>query len=460
MRKVELRMNEQIKYDIIKRVANNEISVRRAAVKLGVTIRTVYNLIKTYRTKGKAGFIHGNRGRKPSTTISKEVTEKILSLYKNTYYQANFKHFLDLLKERENIEVSYYYLYKLLSKERFISPKCTKKTLRRINKELSQKLKSNAKLTQAEKDYIAATNLQDPSKAHPRKPRAKYAGELILMDASEHVWFGNYKTHLHLCLDDASGQIVGAYFDSQETLKGYYNTLYQVLTKYGIPAIILTDNRSIFKGKGIKNPSADEKDMHTQFGYACHQLGIELRTTSIPQAKGRIERMFQTLQSRLILELKLAGITSIQEANKFLENYIKKFNQQFAVQLDYTKSVYDTQLTSEKINYTLAVISKRIVDNGSSIKYKNKYYQFYLSGSLVAIKPKTRCYVLEAFDGSLLASIGEEIYELHELESNYKVSKIFDLEEPKKPKYRGHKPKDCHPWKYFKYKRKSKRITA
>lgn len=76
MRKVELRMNEQIKYDIIKRVANNEISVRRAAVKLGVTIRTVYNLIKTYRTKGKAGFIHGNRGRKPSTTISKEVTEK------------------------------------------------------------------------------------------------------------------------------------------------------------------------------------------------------------------------------------------------------------------------------------------------------------------------------------------------------------------------------------------------
>lgn len=88
--------------------------------------------------------------------------------------------------------------------------------------------------------------------------------------------------------------------------------------------------------------------MHTQFGYACHQLGIELRTTSIPQAKGRIERMFQTLQSRLILELKLAGITSIQEANKFLENYIKKFNQQFAVQLHYTKSVYDTQLTSEK----------------------------------------------------------------------------------------------------------------
>lgn len=348
MRKVELRMNEQIKYDIIKRVANNEISVRRAAVKLGVTIRTVYNLIKTYRTKGKAGFIHGNRGRKPSTTISKGVAEKILSLYKNTYFQANFKHFLDLLKERENIEVSYYYLYKLLSKERFISPKCTKKTLRRINKELSQKLKSNAKLTQAEKDYIAATNLQDPSKAHPRKPRAKYAGELILMDASEHVWFGNYKTHLHLCLDDASGQIVGAYFDSQETLKGYYNTLYQVLTKYGIPAIILTDNRSIFKGKGIKNPSADEKDMHTQFGYACHQLGIELRTTSIPQAKGRIERMFQTLQSRLILELKLAGITSIQEANKFLENYIKKFNQQFAVQLHYTKSVYDTQLTSEK----------------------------------------------------------------------------------------------------------------
>ena len=460
MRKVDLRMNEQLKFDTIKRAASKEISTKRASTLLKCTIRTVYNLIKTYKTSGKEGFIHGNRGRKPTTTLSDELSKKIISLYRDTYINANFRHFQDLLAEKENIKISYNKLHNLLSSEGFISPKCNKQTLKKANERLMKKIENKVKLTKAEEDYVASTNLQEPIISHPRTPRAKYQGEIIQMDASHHLWCGETKSFLHLAVDDASGQIVGAYFDLQETLNGYYHILHQILITRGIPACFLTDRRTVFEYNSLKNPSADEKDMHTQFGYACHQLGIELRTTSIPQAKGRIERMFQTLQSRLILELKLAGITSIQEANKFLENYIKKFNQQFAVQLHYTKSVYDTQLTSEKINYTLAVISKRIVDNGSSIKYKNKYYQFYLSGSLVAIKPKTRCYVLEAFDGSLLASIGEEIYELHELESNYKVSKIFDLEEPKKPKYRGHKPKDCHPWKYFKYKRKSKRITA
>ena len=459
MRKVTLRMNEQIKFDTIKRVASNEISIKRATVLLKCSTRTIYNLIKKYKSSGKKSFIHGNRGRKPSTTLDNDLSMRIIALYKDTYIDANFKHFQDLLEEKENIKISYFKLYTLLSSVGFISPKCNRLTLRKMNTILKSKLENKVKLTPLEESYIASTNLQDPITSHPRTPRAKYQGELIQMDASQHLWFGKTKSFLHLAVDDASGQIIGAYFDLQETLNGYYNVLHQILTTRGIPACFLTDRRTVFEYNNLKSPS-DEKDTFTQFGYACHCLGIELRTTSIPQAKGRIERMFGTLQSRLITELKLAGITDIQRANKFIISFTKNFNNKFSVPINYTKSVYEEQISLDKINYTLAVISKRKVDNGNSIKYNKKYYQFYDRGSLVLVKPKTICCVLKAFDGTLLASIGEELFELHELEINHKVSKTFDLQPASKPKYKGHKPKDCHPWTYYSFKKSKSRRLA
>jgi hypothetical protein len=167
--------------------------------------------------------------------------------------------------------------------------------------------------------------LLDIQDAHPRHPRCAYFGELIQMDASVHHWFGRNKTQLHIAVDDATGAIVGAYFDTQETLNAYYHILYQILTKYGIPYMFLTDRRTVFEYKQKKSPSVEE-DTFTQFGYSCKQLGIHIKTSSIPQSKGRVERMFQTLQSRLPIELRLAGISSIEQANEFLNSYIKKFN--------------------------------------------------------------------------------------------------------------------------------------
>ncbi len=130
--------------------------------------------------------------------------------------------------------------------------------------------------------------------AHPRRPRSAYFGELIQMDASEHIWFDDTQCFLHVAIDDATGKIVGAYFDEQETLKGYYQVLYQILTNHGIPYRFLTDRRTVFDYK-LKNASSDEEDTFTQFSCACHQLGIEINTTSIPEAKGRVERLNGTL---------------------------------------------------------------------------------------------------------------------------------------------------------------------
>ena len=105
MKKVELRTMEQIKYEIIKNLVDNDGNKHRAAIKLGITIRQVNRLIQIYRTYGKAGFVHGNRGRLPKKAISQDIKDKILELYKSKYYDANFKHFQELLEEHEHISV-------------------------------------------------------------------------------------------------------------------------------------------------------------------------------------------------------------------------------------------------------------------------------------------------------------------------------------------------------------------
>lgn len=455
MRKVFLRMNEQSKYDVIKKVVNKEITVLRATVLLNVVERTIYKLMNVYKTKGKEGFIHGNRGRKPSTTISQEIKEKIINLYStDTFSNANYNHFKELL-QRNDIKISYNCLYKVLTDAGFISPKCQRKTKREYNKKLKQKIQEKEKLKAPELDYIAITNLDDIKDSHPRRPRSKYLGECLQMDACECVWFGTKKYHLHAAIDDATGAIMGAYFDNQETLNGYYNVFYQILINYGIPAKFLTDRRTVFEYKRLKNPS-DEKDTFTQFGYACSRLGTEIETSSVPQVKGRVERLFNTLQSRLPVELRVRGIIDVDSANEFLNSYIKEFNDQFSTINYYTKSVFDKQIDSKKINYTLSVISTRIVDKGNSISFKRKTYQCYDRNGLVCIKPKTMCLVIKTFDNKLLCCIGEDVYELVELQANYKHSKTFDKKKDKPNKYTGHKPPYFHPWTYISYKERMK----
>lgn len=274
------------------------------------------------------------------------------------------------------------------------------------------------------------------------------------MDGSIHLWFGDKKCCLHLAVDECTNTVVGAYFDFQEVLCGYYHVFAQILIKYGIPAKFKTDNRTVFNYLSLNpNKRTSEKDVLTQFGYACKQLGVELETTSISQAKGLIERDNGTFQGRLVNELKLNGITTIEEANKYLnEVFVPKFNKKFA--LDYKKfeSVFETSPTVEKINYTLAVLSPRKIDNGNSIKYKNIYYQPYENGELKCFKPRTECLVIKSFDSNLFVTIDEKIYELRKLETHKKYSKEFDNEITTVEKKTVYIPPMSHPWKLASFK--------
>ena len=134
----------------------------------------------------------------------------------------------------------------------------------------------------------------------------------------------------------------------------------QILHSYGIPYKFLTDRRTVFTFKKKNSPSL-EKDTFTQFAYTCHQLGVDLETTSVPQAKGRVERLNAALQTRLPIELRREGVSSISEANEFLNSHIKEFNAKIALPFNHNKSVFAPQPSDERINLMLCRITIHVL---------------------------------------------------------------------------------------------------
>ena len=263
MKRILLNMNEQEKYHIIKSLVEHNGNKKRAALQIGCSTRHVNRLIQNYKNNGKAAFIHGNRGRKPSHAISESLKSDIITLYNNKFFDATFSYASELLGEEDGIKISPSALTKILYQEYILSPRTT----RVVRNRMVEKLKAEQKNKNSKKDMdeiqTCIVNIED---AHSRRP---YFGEMLQMDASLHPWFGEEKSQLHIAIDDSTGTIVGAYFDQQETLNGYYHVFHQILTHYGIPAMFYTDRRTVFEYKR-KCKDKVEKDTFTQFSYACH----------------------------------------------------------------------------------------------------------------------------------------------------------------------------------------------
>ena len=447
MRKVELRMNEEFKYKIIKKLVETNGNKKRAAIQLNRSIRQVDRMIAGYKAKGKEYFIHGNRGRKPAHALTDEEKNEIEQLYQNKYFDCTYTAFAEFLAERENINISINEVRVLLRDRYIFSPRTHKTTRKRIRKQLALEQKvARTKLEQA----IIQEKIVAVEDAHPRQPRCQYFGEELQMDACIHLWFGDKKTALHAVVDDATGNVLGLYFDEQETLNGYYNITYQFLTKYGIPYKIKTDKRTVFEYKK-KASSLVEEDTFTQYAYACKQLGIQIETSSIPEFKPRIERLFQTLQQRLPQELRLAQINTIQEANQFLAKFIDRYNKKFALCINNSKSVFEKQPEKPKINLILAILTSRVVDKGHAIKFKNKYYRFTNQhGYPIYFNKGTKCMVIQSFDNKMYATVDNSVFSLEEIPEVQSKSENFDeVEEVKERKV--YIPRMIHPWKreYF-----------
>lgn len=444
MRKVELSLREKQKYEIIKILVESNGNKDRARIKLGLkSIRQINRLIAGYKQFGKEFFVHGNRGRKPSHALTNDFKDEIEMLYTSKYYDCTYTQFTEYLAERENINLSIAEVGQILREKYILSPKShkiTKKNLKKLLIYQKEKSKSKKEFAKLQASIVA---LED---AHPRQPRCIYFGEEIQTDACIHLWFGKTKTALHAAIDDSTGQVVAAFFDNQETLNGYYNIYYQILVKYGIPYLFKTDKRTVFE-YNRKGTTSDEDNTFTQFAYACSQLGTSIECSSVPEFKPRIERLFESFQARLIPELRLANITTIEEANAFLPSFLDKYNSKFALCIDNTKSVFEKQPDLKKINLTLAVLSRRIVDTGHSICFKNKHYRTVNSvGTPIYFGKGTKAMVIQAFDKSLYATIEDTIFALEEIPQVQAYSENFDTALPAEPK-KIYIPRMTHPLK-------------
>lgn len=404
---------------IIKRAIRGNISTKEAAIKLGISKQYVNKLKAKYKIAGKDCFTHGNKGKERSWKTSFDQEQTILKLYCEKYNGFNYKHFLEKLNEVENIQISYQPLYRILSSAGLKSPKGQRQ--------------------------------RKPSNIHPIRPRKENFGELLQIDASFHYWFGTDepKATLHGAIDDATGIVMGLFFDKEETLKGYYNMLRTILIKYGIPESFYSDNRTIFEYRKIadKNKSID-KDVQTQFKRCCQQLGIEIITTSVPQAKGRIERLWGTLQSRLVAELSLRGINTITEANAFLPEFTTDYNKRFSEAPDLEKSLFVPAPSEEELNYYLSVLYYRTIDSGSSFQFFGRRLQLIDSqGKIVRIDRKEIIDVYLTFDKTVVAVYNGKFYEtkLAEIKES-SGGKTTVASKQQKEKW---KPAPYHPWRKF-----------
>ena len=298
--RVTLTMNEIKRLNLLQKVVGQQMSASQAAELLGLSLRQVRRLVAQYRQQGAPGIAHGNRGKTPSNQIKEDVRSKILELAENQYRDYNDCHFTEELAEKHGLQVS-------------------RSSVRRIRRQ---------------------ANLKSPRKRRAprhrsRRERKEQAGMLLQADGSRHNWLEERGPWLSLIayIDDATNQVCGAVFREEEDAAGYFLGLQQICRQNGIPGAIYADQHTIFQSptKATLEQELTREQPRSQFGRLLAELGIELIAARSPQAKGRIERLWGTLQDRLVKALREAGASNLDEANQVLVSFLPRYNQRFLV---------------------------------------------------------------------------------------------------------------------------------
>ena len=294
---------------LIQGACEGRFKVAECAERLGVSAQRVKQLKRAYREKGAKAFIHGNKGKIPKSKIPEETRNKIIELKNSSKYKnTNFFHFWELVKEYEGINCGYTAIRTILQ---------------------SAGITSNKK-----------RRIKEKKSTHAPRPRRACFGELLQADASQFDWLETGKRIvLHGYQDDATGKITGLFLCKNECLLGYLEVTRRTIEKHGIPLSLYPDRVGIFfvnpKHRDILTIEEELLGLEkakTQMGKILDELGVEVFAASSPEAKGRIERLWGTLQGRLPTEFRLRDIKTIEEANQFLLEYVDIFNQRFAVE--------------------------------------------------------------------------------------------------------------------------------
>jgi transposase len=335
-----LRLNtrDERRIEVLNRVLAGWLTTRAAASLLGVSERQARRLVLAYRREGPRGVVHGNRGRRPARAIPDDVRARVVELAGGSYAGVNHSHLVELLEEREGIVIARSTLSSILREAGLRSPRPQRRR----------------------------------AKHRSRRERYPQEGMLLQIDASDHDWLQDRGPRLRLLavIDDATGRVPAALLHPTEDTRGYFLLMRQLCSKTGIPQALYSDKHSIFWATNA--PTLDDQlaglPSTTQFGRAMAELGVQLIRAHSPQAKGRVERLWGTLQDRLVQELRLANVTTLEQANAFLPGFLRRFNRTFAVAPQEPGTAYRPRLTAAVLDHILCFKQDRVVSKDNTVR--------------------------------------------------------------------------------------------
>jgi transposase len=356
--------------EVLERLEQGELTVGEAARVLGLSERQVQRIRWAVVDEGVRGVLHGNLGRAPWNRISDEIRERVVELRRTKYERFNDQHFAEKLSKAEKL---------------LLSPRSVRRILREAG--------------------IAAVRKRRPRKHRRRRERRAQAGMMILWDGSRHDWLEGRGPLMCLmgAIDDATGELLpGAHFVEQECAAGYLRVLLAIAQDKGLPLSAYMDQHGSLKrndGYWTLEEELHGEQEPTHVGRALKTLGVEIIYALSPQAKGRVERLWGTLQDRLCSELRLARAATVQEANRVLDAYRVEFNARFTVPARETASAW------REVRKTLDVT------RACSFQYEATVYNdntVHIGGRVIDIPPgpggrsyaKARVEVRQLLDGS------------------------------------------------------------
>jgi transposase len=401
--------------EMVKKAMGGGISQVEAAEVLGISDRQIRRLVRRVKEEGGEGIIHKLRGRRSNRRFKVGFKEEVLGIYHRRYEGFGPTFAVEKLIENENKKVS-------------------DETLRLWLKEKGGCMWE-----------------RKGRKQRRWRERKSHCGAMVQMDGSHHDWLEGRGPKLVLMgyIDDATGRVYSRFYDYEGTFPAM-DSFRRYVRKYGIPQSVYADKHSTYKALGklsMEDELEGKEAADTQFGRALKELGVSLIWAHSPQAKGRIERLFKTFQDRLVKELRLKGIKTLEDANRFLDGeYLCRFNRQFGVIAHQKADLHRGVPKGIKLGRIFCVKEKRILRNDFTVIYNNKLYQVYdkIKAENVEIE--------EYIDGNLCVYSKDKRLKVRQIESLPKRKKIAVAKrrrvEVTKASRQWIPPKN-HPWRQY-----------
>jgi len=428
---LNMSVKEANRITILDQLVKREIKQKKAAEILGLSVRQTRRLKKKYKVLGISGLIHGNRGKESNHKINNEEVEKVMQIVKRKYPDFGPTLAFEKLVEKKEITFSVEKLRQVMIGEGL------------------WKVKRKRRL-----------------KVYQSRERREALGELVQIDGSPFGWFegradktGTVTGHCSLLVfvDDATGKLLNLWFAPCESTNAYFEATKHYLSSWGKPLAFYADKHGIFRINTTKEGASAVLDSVglTQFSRAMEELKIQLIFANSPQAKGRVEKVNGTLQDRLTKELRLKRINSIEEANKFLPEFMKTYNQKFSVVPKSSFNAHRPLLSRENLDEILIQKHQRILSKNLSFQYKNKLYQikierpsYTMKNAPVVVKEDTKGKITVDYKGKKLDySVLEE---RPKMETVGRKEMEIKMREIKALVYS--KPDVNHPWRRWQFR--------